>query len=98
MTTRLLIEMGLDTVEMVMEVESTFGIAIPDADAAKLTTVGALYDYVAGQIAPHTVVAAYGPYAGELWERYLDVLEREIGIRRVALRPEARFVQDLGMD
>jgi hypothetical protein len=73
--------MGLDVIEMVMEVESAFGIDIPDADAARLTTVGALYDYVARQTAPGATVADGGPYSGELWERYLDVLEREIGVR-----------------
>jgi acyl carrier protein len=39
--------MGLDTVELVMEVEETFHIQIPDADASKLETVGMLCDYVA---------------------------------------------------
>ena len=38
--------MGLDLVELVMEVEETFGFSIPDADAATLDTVGKLYDYV----------------------------------------------------
>ncbi len=38
--------MGLDSVELVLEVENTFGFSIPDEDAAGLTTVGKLYDYV----------------------------------------------------
>jgi hypothetical protein len=38
--------MGLDSLEIVLEVEDTFGISIPDEDAARLTTVGMLYDYV----------------------------------------------------
>jgi hypothetical protein len=38
--------MGLDYVELLLEVEDTFGIAIPDEDAAGLTTMGKLYDYV----------------------------------------------------
>ena len=90
--------MGLDIVEMVMEVESTFGIEIPDADAAQLTTVGALFDYVASRATPSAVRSGAGPYAGALWERYLDVLEREIGVTRAKLRPEARFVYELRMD
>ena len=38
--------MGLDAVELVMEVEETFGFAIPDEDIVSLDTVGKLYDYI----------------------------------------------------
>lgn len=38
--------MGLDGVELVMEVEETFGFSIPDEDAEVLDTVGKLYDYI----------------------------------------------------
>ena len=38
--------MGLDLVELVMEVEDEFAITIPDADAEKIQTVGDLYQYV----------------------------------------------------
>lgn len=34
--------------------------------------------------------------AGPIWERYLAVVERELGVPREALRPEMRFVEDLG--
>ena len=42
--------MGLDSVELIMEFEKTFGIEIPDADAEKLTTVGSVYDYIYSRI------------------------------------------------
>jgi len=90
--------MGLDIVEMLMEVESEFGVDIPDADAERLTTVGALYDYVAARLSPELGEPVGGPYMGELWDRYLDVIEREIGVKRSTLLPHARFVQDLRMD
>ena len=37
---------SLDSVELVMALEEEFGIEVPDEDAAKLTTVGAVVDYV----------------------------------------------------
>lgn len=39
--------MGLDTVELVMEVEETFAIAISDHDAGGIVTVGQLFDSAA---------------------------------------------------
>lgn len=37
---------SLDSVELVMALEEEFGIEVPDDDAAKLTTVQAVIDYV----------------------------------------------------
>ncbi len=37
---------SLDTVELVMAFEEEFGAEIPDEDAEKLTTVGAVLDYL----------------------------------------------------
>lgn len=37
---------SLDTVELVMELEETFDMQIPDEEAEKLTTVGAVSDYL----------------------------------------------------
>jgi acyl carrier protein len=38
--------MGLDSVELVLETESTFGLNIPDCDAQQIATVGDLIQYV----------------------------------------------------
>lgn len=38
---------SLDNVELVMAVEEKFGIIIPDEDAEKILTVGALVQYIA---------------------------------------------------
>jgi acyl carrier protein len=37
---------SLDSVELVMALEEEFGIEVPDEDAAKLTTVQAVIDYI----------------------------------------------------
>ena len=38
--------MGLDSVEIIMEIEEAFDIRIPDDEATKIRTVGELYDFV----------------------------------------------------
>lgn len=40
---------SLDTVELVMAFEEEFGAEIPDEDAEKLTSVGAVIDYLKGK-------------------------------------------------
>lgn len=37
---------SLDTVELIMELERVFSIAIPDAAAEKITTVGEAIEYI----------------------------------------------------
>jgi acyl carrier protein len=41
---------SLDTVEIVMELESEFGIEIPDKDAEKIVTVGDAIKYIESQM------------------------------------------------
>ena len=49
--------MGLEGVELVMDVEDIFNIKIPDGDAEKIETVGQLHKYILNRIGsnPHTV-------------------------------------------
>jgi hypothetical protein len=91
--------MGLDILEAFMAVEQAFGIEVPDAEAARMGTVGSLFNYLRGHVSPEQL----GPgdawaYAGPLCERYVDVLAEETGLRRDRLRPEAQWVRDLGLD
>jgi len=83
--------MGLDIVELVIRAERTFAFDISDVDASKFQTVGDLYTYVR----EHAPGASEDP---RLWERVVDLVERETGAPREAIRPEASFVYDLKMD
>ena len=86
--------MGLDTVELVMEIEKVFGISIPDADATTLYTVGDIHLYIV------TARIAVGRPAGaeEAWTRLCDILEHGYGVERSKIMPDARIVADLGLD
>lgn len=48
--------MGIDTVELIMDVEESFGIKIPDDDAQRIVTVGDLFKFVKS----HTELARTG--------------------------------------
>ena len=61
--------MGLDGVEIVMECEDRFGIAIPDADAEALTTPRELTSYVLDRVAS-------GPAGGCIRQRTFFRLRR----------------------
>jgi hypothetical protein len=89
--------MGLDIVEMVMALEQAFEIRFPEEDLTRVRTVGELYDCVMKQLSTARPPPHDGPYEGELWERYLDVIERETGAERERLRPRTAFVYDLGL-
>jgi len=41
---------SLDTVELIMEFEKEFDVAIPDEQAEKITTVGQAVEYLEGQV------------------------------------------------
>ena len=62
---------SLDTVELVMAFEEEFGAEIPDEDAEKLTTVGAVVGALAG--------AAYGIHSIPL--RWREALQGEWPLR-----------------
>ena len=87
--------MGLDLVEMVMALEEEFDVSLPDHDLARMHTVGQLYQYINNVLGGPFDNAASSPYSGPVWERYLDVIERETAVRRERLRPEADFVKNL---
>jgi hypothetical protein len=88
--------MGLDYVEMVMEIEDRFTVEVPDADAGRLRTVGDWYWYLRDRLQARSGSSDDAP-SGELWERLLDVIEKESGLPRERLRADADLSRDLGI-
>jgi hypothetical protein len=79
---------GLDTVEFVMSVEKEFGIEVPDADAERLLTPGAVVSYLMTRRADL-------PRA-EIEGTIRRLMEDELGITEFGWDQE--FVKDLGVD
>ncbi len=86
--------MGLDSVELVMEIEEFFEISIPDEDAATMRTVGDVTNYVTQALAdlgrprPREVV----------FEQVCGVTCEQCGTTRDQLTEDTSFVNDLGID
>jgi hypothetical protein len=89
--------MGLDIVEMVMALENAFQVRLPEEELARIRTVGELYDCVVRQLGTDGAPSQGELYQGDVWERYLDVIESETGADRRRLQPSASFVYDLGL-
>jgi acyl carrier protein len=80
--------MGMDTVELVMEVEEAFDITIPDADAERILTVGNLYHYILSRL------HGDGPGTGHCltaatFYRLRRALMRSFRTPRCAIRPDS---------
>ena len=91
--------MGLDTVEIVMAAERTFGIVISDADAAQCRTVGDLHRCVM-----RLLEERYQREGRDLtvdhettWNILVALVVEQSGVRADKIRPEAEWSRDLGI-
>lgn len=82
--------MGLDTVELVMDVEREFNIKIPDENAVKILTVGEFYDFVISRLKEQG--RSYDDK--EVWEKLKNCIVA-FGPEPDEVIPEARIVDDL---
>lgn len=85
--------MGMDTVELVIAVEEEFSMTIPNDVAATLDTAGKLYEYV---ILNHGIDDDLNE--DQIWNKLIDVIIRQLGVRREEVNKESNFVYDLGAD
>lgn len=80
--------MGLDGVELVMEVEEAFGIVIPDADAETIRTVGDLYRFVLAKMDGPTTEPS-GCFSASEFYRLRRQLMGLFRIERRRIRPDS---------
>ena len=87
--------MGMDTVELAMDVEEKFGINIPDEDAGQLTTVQKLCDYIIDHAFEEN---EKDKKSGEVFDFVKYVLVERFNVPEKNIKLEARFVEDLDLD
>ena len=80
--------MGLDIVEYVMAIEATFGIEIPDAEAARLTTVRHVVDLLERRLPMAPPGAPVSPPLDQVaFYRLRQALEERTRVPKPHLRP-----------
>jgi hypothetical protein len=91
--------MGLDIVEMVMDVEERFGISIPDSEAAGARTVGDLSDLVERFLAgmPQAAVSSMCLTSMAFFRLRRGLVE-SCGVARKSIRPEARLEELISIE
>jgi acyl carrier protein len=88
--------MGLDGVELVMEMEEAFGIVIDDLDAEQIGTVGQAYGYILRKLELRPAIPC--PSASIFYRLRLALMARS-GADRRSIRPASRigdFLPDRG--
>lgn len=85
--------MGLDSVELVMDVEETFDIEISDREASNIETVGQFYDFILAKLA----AAQRNMDKQEVWETLRKCIVKIGGMAPEKVVPEARIIKDLGI-
>lgn len=88
--------MGLDTVETVLWAEAEFGIAIADADAAEVRTVGEFAALIHRQLVVRDGLRALTE--AQVFERTKRFLVAYFALAPAAVTRHAEFVKDLGLD
>ena len=87
--------MGLDTVELVLELEEKYSIVISDADAAELGIVGDLVRYVVREsVAQCAVVLTFESVLLDV----IDLLVSRFAVPRQHISSASHVVRDLGLD
>ena len=87
--------MGLDSVELVMKVEESYDISIPDDDAEKLVTVGKLHAYV---IAALKQKGRTDLDSQTIFNELRSIISRQLGVKANDITAETHFVKDLQLD
>lgn len=83
--------MGLDVVELIMNIEARYGIDISDADARIMRSVGDLHEYILAHASPV-------PDAGQVWTWLRHMIAEEFGVPLERITRGAWVVRDLGIN
>ncbi len=88
--------MGLDAIEILLEVDRDFGIKIPDDESENLLTMADLRDSIVKHLlADQANLEAHLPRL--VFEHLRTIVSEQMGIKRAKIHPDSNFVEDLGV-
>lgn len=87
--------MGLDTVQLVMDVEEAFDIEISNEEAENILTVGQLAECTARLVSKKSNEQIT---SAQTLPKIRDILENNFGIPKERIHKDAKIVDDLGLD
>jgi hypothetical protein len=87
--------MGMDIVELVTGLEERFGVVIGNEELSQIATVGSLATAICAARASRGLEELRW---SNVYAVMVDILHSDYGIGGHLLRPEARLVEDLGLD
>ena len=90
--------MGLDTVELLMDIEREFGIEISDAEAATVRTVGDLHELILQKLGDEPSPNPAALRTSDSWRRLHRIFVEGYAILPEAICRDARITHDLGLD
>lgn len=82
--------MGLDGIELLIEVEDRFGIAIDDAEGGRVRTVGDLHDLVLAKLTPSRSSTCLSSH---VFYRLRGSLRERFGVPRAEIYPQVRLTE-----
>lgn len=86
--------MGLDSVELIMEIEDEFQVSIPDAEAENLAVLGDLREHIVRALRDRDPPVT----EAEVWQRLHSLLVESFGVNPTKIVPTAHIVADLGIN
>lgn len=86
--------MGLDTVEILMEIEDEFEISIPDQVASNSLTVGDTHRVIVDMLVAKGAVRS-PELERDAWARLAKIVTEQMQMKAEDVRPESRWVPDI---
>lgn len=87
------LNMGLDTVELVISVEKIFDLTIPDEIAGELDTVRKLHEFIVAELAR---LERPRIHADIIFDQLRVLICAQLGVTAYDVKPDAHFIYDLG--
>jgi len=86
--------MGLDTVEILMDIENEFEISIPDHVASNSLTVGDTHRIILDMLVAKRAVRS-AELENQAWDRLVKIVTEAMRMKPEDVRPESRWIPDI---